>query len=600
MRRRPGEMGRLARWLLFATLSACTAAALPATPATADDSWSPPVPGAVVRGYREPLAQFASGHRGVDFVAPSGTPVRAANDGRVTFAGDVSGSLHVVVEHAGGIRTSYSFLARIDVEEGDTVRRGTTVGVAGGHEGSHRAGVLHFGARAGSRYFDPMLLFGPTDLTELVRLVPAEPLTASDAQLIFQELDEDDCGLVQLVCDIGDAIGDAAGWTWDQIEDAVDLAVASLRTVVEATQELVDRVHQIVHDVLDVLQDVAEGVADAVAELAELVANGLVEVFEAVLEAGLRLYEELTSCPQPPPKMHSKGSGNLAIAVGGLASSRRRQRPDAHGDGYDESFRTRWRMLGYTRGEVTHFSYRPGSPTYGPKDTVTDLHAQARSLGRQIKAAAAARPGMAIDLVAHSQGGLVVDLFLTEVYAGHESEYPPIENVVTFGSPHEGTPVADVGEALSDHVFAGPLLRLLDPTDIIGSDAVQQMTTESDTIEHLWDDGGVPSDIRVLSIAGSEDPIVPSHRSDVPGGTKVVVPAGAPLWPDDHRAVLRDDDAISAAQAHLEGRAPADSCGLFTDVGGYLYEKVVDKVTAKIAETPGGTNHPLNPEFYGL
>ena len=38
-----------------------------------------------------------------------------ALDGLVAFAGVVAGSLHVVVDHGDGIRTSYSFLARVDV-----------------------------------------------------------------------------------------------------------------------------------------------------------------------------------------------------------------------------------------------------------------------------------------------------------------------------------------------------------------------------------------------------------------------------------------------------------------------------------------------------
>ena len=60
----------------------------------------------------------APGHRGVDFVAAAGTPVRAANAGEVTFAGNVAGSLHVVVAHPGGLRTSSSFLATIAVRRG--------------------------------------------------------------------------------------------------------------------------------------------------------------------------------------------------------------------------------------------------------------------------------------------------------------------------------------------------------------------------------------------------------------------------------------------------------------------------------------------------
>jgi hypothetical protein len=605
----PRSPGPLARWLLVATLVMLVASSMPPAPVGAQGgTWDPPVPGAVVREYREPVARFASGHRGVDYSAAPGSPVRVANDGRVTFAGRVSGSLHAVVEHTGGIRTSYSFLSRVDVQEGDAVRRGDQLGTAGGSGEGHRAGLLHFGARVGDRYFDPMRLFGPVDLTELVRLVPSGRPVPPDRTLLLWEIEngnDDSCAggipFVEQICDVGEAVGGfvggAAEEVWEKVEDTVELGLAALRAVKEIAEELIDQVETVVRDVLRTLRDVAEKVAGAVEELAVKIANGAVAVFNAVVEAGLKLYENLTSCPQPPPAAHIEGSGNLAVAVGGLGSSRRRRSAAAR-DPYDESFQTRWRMLGYARDEVEHFSYAADSPTYDAKDTYGDLHDQARSLGRQLKEATREHPGMAIDLVGHSQGGVVIDLFLSEVYRGHEAEYPPIENVLTFASPHEGTPLADLHQEADRNLIFGPVARALDQSDLFGATSINQMAEDSDTIEGLWGNGGVPPEIRFLSIIGAEDPIVPSSSADVPGATKVVVPAGDTLVPDDHSAVLRDDDAMSAAQAHLSGRSPADTCGAFTDLGGLLYSELVRKVTEKAAELPGGTDHPvLNPEY---
>src|SRR5687767_10311930 len=116
---------RRARWFTGTALAtALVVTVVPLAPpgAAAADGWQRPVDGRVVRGFDEPAARFAAGHRGVDFAAPSGTSVRAANDGRVTFAGDVAGTLHVVLLHSGGIRTTYAFLSRVDVGVGDTVR----------------------------------------------------------------------------------------------------------------------------------------------------------------------------------------------------------------------------------------------------------------------------------------------------------------------------------------------------------------------------------------------------------------------------------------------------------------------------------------------
>ena len=92
-----------------------------------------------------------------------GTRVGAAADGAVVFAGMVGGSLHVVVRHADGIRTSYSFLRTVLVHRGDRVVRGEPVGTAGDR--------FHFGARIGDVYIDPALLFGDAGPSR-VHLVP--------------------------------------------------------------------------------------------------------------------------------------------------------------------------------------------------------------------------------------------------------------------------------------------------------------------------------------------------------------------------------------------------------------------------------------------
>src|SRR4029077_16692367 len=84
-------------------------------PATTPTAWTRPVGGAVVRPFDPPQSRFGAGHLGADLAASPGTAVRAAGPGVVSFAGSVAGSLHVVVAHAGSMRTSYSFLASITV-----------------------------------------------------------------------------------------------------------------------------------------------------------------------------------------------------------------------------------------------------------------------------------------------------------------------------------------------------------------------------------------------------------------------------------------------------------------------------------------------------
>jgi murein DD-endopeptidase MepM/ murein hydrolase activator NlpD len=156
------------RLLLLAFVFAFVALA----PAHADPGdYVPPVDGPVVDPFRPPTEPWGPGNRGIDYAPAPGTPVRAAAAGVVTFAGQVGGALHVVIGHADGIRTSYSFLATIAVAAGDTVEQGQVVGTAGSD--------LHFGARVGDRYLDPATLFGSTGPPE-VHLVP-DDLAPDDA-----------------------------------------------------------------------------------------------------------------------------------------------------------------------------------------------------------------------------------------------------------------------------------------------------------------------------------------------------------------------------------------------------------------------------------
>ena len=126
--------------------------------------WSPPVDGPVVVPFRAPECEYCSGHRGVEFAATPGTPVRAVAAGRVTFSGRVAGATYVVIEHADGIRATYGMVATALVQEGASVQAGSTVAVA-----SPR---LYFGLRRGTRYLDPGPWFGAARTRP--RLVPLD------------------------------------------------------------------------------------------------------------------------------------------------------------------------------------------------------------------------------------------------------------------------------------------------------------------------------------------------------------------------------------------------------------------------------------------
>jgi hypothetical protein len=99
-----------------------------------------------------------SRHLGEDIDAPEGTPVLAANDGKVVLAGRFyyDGNM-VIVDHGGGLFTEYLHLHDIQVHPGESVRCGDLIGHLG-HTGRVTGPVFHYGAVLEGSHVNPMLL----------------------------------------------------------------------------------------------------------------------------------------------------------------------------------------------------------------------------------------------------------------------------------------------------------------------------------------------------------------------------------------------------------------------------------------------------------
>ena len=122
----------------------------------------------VVRRFEAPAGPYAPGHRGVDLGEAAGGAVLAAGAGVVDFAGPVAGRGVVVLRHPDGVRTEYEPIAP-SVREGQAVAAGQRIGVLAGQHPGCAPSCLHWGARRGSTYFDPLRLLMPLGM---VRLVP--------------------------------------------------------------------------------------------------------------------------------------------------------------------------------------------------------------------------------------------------------------------------------------------------------------------------------------------------------------------------------------------------------------------------------------------
>lgn len=103
-----------------------------------------------------PVLGYSRFHAGTDFGAEHGTPIQAAEMGIVLFSGWYGGYGNaIILDHGGGLTTLYAHASRLNVAEGDTVRKGdviAAIGTTGLSTGPH----LHFEVRRAGEPVDPM------------------------------------------------------------------------------------------------------------------------------------------------------------------------------------------------------------------------------------------------------------------------------------------------------------------------------------------------------------------------------------------------------------------------------------------------------------
>ncbi|NCP14871.1 MAG: M23 family metallopeptidase [Sphingomonadales bacterium] len=107
-------------------------------------------------GYRrDPFNGRGAMHAGLDFRGATGSPIFAAAEGRVTFAGTKSGYGQAIeITHGNGMLTRYAHLSRIDVTAGQSVDAGATIGGLGS-TGRSTGPHLHFEVRINDRAVNP-------------------------------------------------------------------------------------------------------------------------------------------------------------------------------------------------------------------------------------------------------------------------------------------------------------------------------------------------------------------------------------------------------------------------------------------------------------
>ena len=105
---------------------------------------------------RHPILNTIRAHRGVDYAAPRGTPIKAAGDGKVIFRGVKGGYGNtIILQHGGNITTLYAHMSRFaGARIGGRVRQGQTIGYVGA-TGLATANHLHYEYRLNGVHRNP-------------------------------------------------------------------------------------------------------------------------------------------------------------------------------------------------------------------------------------------------------------------------------------------------------------------------------------------------------------------------------------------------------------------------------------------------------------
>jgi murein DD-endopeptidase MepM/ murein hydrolase activator NlpD len=134
-----------------------------------------------------PILGVMRAHKGTDYAAPTGTPIWAAGNGRVLFAGRKGGYGNVVIiDHGKGITTVYGHMSRFarSLRAGRTVSQGDTIGYVG-MTGLATGPHLHYEYRVRGVQKNPATLPMPT--TEIPSTYLAE--FRSQAEVTLAKLD---------------------------------------------------------------------------------------------------------------------------------------------------------------------------------------------------------------------------------------------------------------------------------------------------------------------------------------------------------------------------------------------------------------------------
>ena len=279
---------------------------------------------------------------------------------------------------------------------------------------------------------------------------------------------------------------------------------------------------------------------------------------------------QLSERPPPPNR-------NIAVAIAGLNSATTTSTPDLYAPAFGPS------ALGYRGNDTYLFSYkgvrgRRFHERYERSDTYGDILSAAARLRLLLVSIGRRHPGRRVDLLTHSQGGLIARAMLEGMTRAWDSRIPPVDHLITLATPHKGAPLVESIDDLRAHTKTGAwMLRGISlwserggPVPDPGARAIAQLAPGSKLVRWLaTEDSSYGT--RALSLAAVTDVIVPSSSAVYRGQSNRVV---SPSMLDAHDAIVRSRAARAYAYAFL--RNGPDSCRTTWDRIGAVAGPAVD------------------------
>jgi len=454
----------------------------------------PPTDAPIVDVFSLPQGQFGPGNRGITYDTAQGEPIVAAGPGVVVFAGAVAGSLHATIDHGGGLLTSYSFVERLLVRQGDRVAAGEKIALSG--DG------FHFGMRVDGRYVDPETMFGIREVE--VSLVPSPRPGERQAWLDISARSE----RIEFL-DMGNRrTGGVLGFIGGLIQAAGSATFTPLRWL-DPEARLME-------------------VVDTALMLAVLADEIRIETL--VLRSSLIAWEALRprECTEAGAKVGPPLERRIAIVVDGLNSS---------SDSEGAMSKLDLESHGYDRADIIRFSYSGGrvadgsaaeaagglgliqSTTYDANDTRGSVAGNVDDLEAMLRDASAAFPGVPIDVYGHSLGGLITRLAVVGV-----ADDVDVGVVVTLGAPNHGVPLSEILQASK---LVTPIAVIASAAEVVAPNSV----LAADVIDDLSPSGYAgrrseipfPDGVHAVSIGASGDLVVPGSVTDANGAENVLI-----------------------------------------------------------------------------